>query len=150
MTRNSGRRILEANRLRVPSGVNLRTSPIESGINSVTTRLPPMSNARPRGYLRPVANVVSIPLGVNFRIASLPPALKKGFCRDEEVAKSIKSYPSRSLLKTECFWPEKDAPYAIRAELCKWLHLIFNPRPRFRVTVNPAERAPGGSSAGDA
>ena len=69
--RNCGRISPVAKTVSVPSGVTFKISP--TGRNSTTKRLPSVSKATSRGFLRSVTKVLSMPPGVNLRIASLPP-----------------------------------------------------------------------------
>lgn len=75
-TRNSGPPLPwvlpspEAKTVCEPSGKYFRMSPGPVVIISATKRLPSLSKAMPRGWLRPVANVLSTPNGSNSRIAS--------------------------------------------------------------------------------
>ena len=55
-----------------PPGANSRISPSGAGFASATKRLPDPSKARPRGVVRAVAKVLSVPSEVNSRIVSFP------------------------------------------------------------------------------
>jgi len=80
--RNSGRPKPEAKTGNsLPSGANSKMSPSGIGFASATKRLPELSKAMPRGVVRPVAKVLSMPSGVNLRIVSLPGSQKKGAIR---------------------------------------------------------------------
>src|SRR5437016_2610274 len=59
-----------------PPGGNSKMSPSGKSLDSATNRLPEPSKARPRGLVRPVAKVLSTPVGVNLRIVSLPESQK--------------------------------------------------------------------------
>ena len=75
--RNCGRLRPEAKTVGVaPQVGNFKISPSGAKFVSATNRLPELSKAKPRGLVRPVAQVLSAPLGVNFRIVSLPGAQK--------------------------------------------------------------------------
>ena len=70
-----------------PQVANFKISPSGAVFDSATNRLPELSKARPRGFVRPVAQVVSPPLGVNFRIVSLPGAQRSGAKQSVETNK---------------------------------------------------------------
>ena len=71
--RELGRPIPEAKVVLTPAGVNFRISPAVVGGTSATKRLPPLSNASPRGLLvNPVAKTVFVASGANLRISPLP------------------------------------------------------------------------------
>src|SRR6184192_4964874 len=76
--RNSGRPKPEAKTVgEPPPGGNFKISPSGIAFASATKRLPELSKARPRGKVRPVAKVLSTPVGVNLRIVSLPESQKQ-------------------------------------------------------------------------
>jgi hypothetical protein len=96
--RNSGRPKPDANTgSSTPSWVNSRMSPSGIGFASATKRLPELSKAMPRGVVRPVAKVLSMPSGVNLRIVSLPGSQKKGAKHSVET----KRLPLLSKVKPE-------------------------------------------------
>src|SRR5262249_7783451 len=68
-----------------PSGRNSLMSPSGIGFASATKRLPELSKAMPRGVVRPVAKVLSAPMGVNLRMVSLPGSQKKGAIHSVET-----------------------------------------------------------------
>ena len=71
----------------LPPGGNFKISPSGAGFDSATNRLPELSKAKPRGLVSPVAKVLSIPFGVNFRIVSLPGAQRSGAKQSVETNK---------------------------------------------------------------
>src|SRR5438128_8410528 len=76
--RNCGRLRPEAKTVgEPPPGGNSKMSPSGKSFDSATNRLPKLSKARPRGLVRPVAKVLSTPVGVNLRIVSLPGSQKQ-------------------------------------------------------------------------
>src|SRR5438132_14352012 len=71
--RTCGRLRPEAKTVGVPPpGGNFKMSPSGKSFDSATNRLPELSKAKLRGLVRPVAKVLSTPVGVNSRIVSLP------------------------------------------------------------------------------
>src|SRR5262249_35664173 len=70
--RYSGESIPEAKWICPPEVGNSRISPSGAGLFSATKRLPVPSKAKPCGLVRPVAKVLSVPLGENSRIVSFP------------------------------------------------------------------------------
>jgi len=109
--RNRGRSIPEAKVLGgPPPGANSRMSPSGAGLNSATKRLPEASKARPRGLVRPVAKVLSMPSGVNTRMESFPGSPSVDTKRLPVLSRAK---PTGTCVLGEGTWPGEDAARSI-------------------------------------